>query len=298
MTDRPATHYETLKVAQDAPPEVIRAAYRALSQKHHPDRHAEDIHAERTMQFINAAYDVLSDPVRRRDYDRQMAGSESAASVSRTPSRAESTTSRRADPRSSTVRASRVAPAAKPAAARGGRYVRVVTLAGLIAIGGAAALTWAERGTVPASAAAQIDAVAAARLKVTAAGAAAPVSLPSADPGGATLQAARPWWSGLRGTFTGRLESAGVWTSVDTTWMGPVQVPFDGSYRYLEHGRLAAGALSGCRPEALRVVLCNWRDPFGYGNVRFAFDERLTAFTAHWGSGDASPEHAWTGERP
>lgn len=32
------THYDNLKVARIAPPEVIRAAYRTLSQKYHPDK--------------------------------------------------------------------------------------------------------------------------------------------------------------------------------------------------------------------------------------------------------------------
>ncbi len=33
------THYDNLKVARDAPPEVIRAAYKTLCHKFHPDRH-------------------------------------------------------------------------------------------------------------------------------------------------------------------------------------------------------------------------------------------------------------------
>jgi len=34
-------HYERLKISRDAPLEVIRAAYRALAAKHHPDRHGQ-----------------------------------------------------------------------------------------------------------------------------------------------------------------------------------------------------------------------------------------------------------------
>ena len=56
------THYDTLKVSRDAPIEVIRAAYRVLSQKYHPDRHPADSAAADTMGLLNKAYEVLSDP--------------------------------------------------------------------------------------------------------------------------------------------------------------------------------------------------------------------------------------------
>jgi hypothetical protein len=72
-----ATHYETLKVARDAPIEVIRAAYRALSQKYHPDRHPGDAAAAQSMAVLNAAYDVLSDPDKRRQYDDLISSIES-----------------------------------------------------------------------------------------------------------------------------------------------------------------------------------------------------------------------------
>ena len=64
------THYDNLKVARDAPPEVIRAAYKSLSQKYHPDRNASDPKASRTMAIINAAYRVLSDPDLRKKHDQ------------------------------------------------------------------------------------------------------------------------------------------------------------------------------------------------------------------------------------
>lgn len=63
------THYDNLKVARDAPPEVIRAAYKTLSQKYHPDRHGNSAEAIRIIQIINSAYAVLSDPARRREHD-------------------------------------------------------------------------------------------------------------------------------------------------------------------------------------------------------------------------------------
>lgn len=65
-----STHYDTLKVVRDAPPEVIRAAYKALSQQHHPDKNPHDSTAASVMQALNASYEVLSDPARRQEYDR------------------------------------------------------------------------------------------------------------------------------------------------------------------------------------------------------------------------------------
>ncbi len=63
------THYDNLKVSRNAPPEVIRAAFKTLSQKFHPDRHGGDARSTQTFQLITAAYEVLSDPQRRRQHD-------------------------------------------------------------------------------------------------------------------------------------------------------------------------------------------------------------------------------------
>ena len=63
------SHYENLKVARDASPEAIRAAYRALTRQHHPDRHPDDAEAQRIMSVVNVAYAVLSDPAKRREHD-------------------------------------------------------------------------------------------------------------------------------------------------------------------------------------------------------------------------------------
>lgn len=71
MTDRPPArphYYDALKVSQDAPAEVIRAAYRSLSQKYHPDRNAGDECAH-VMAALNQAYEVLSHPVKKQEYD-------------------------------------------------------------------------------------------------------------------------------------------------------------------------------------------------------------------------------------
>lgn len=69
-------HYKVLKVSPDAPAEVIRAAYKVLASKYHPDKCPGDDAAARMMQYINAAYAVLSDPEKRREYDESHARDE------------------------------------------------------------------------------------------------------------------------------------------------------------------------------------------------------------------------------
>lgn len=64
------THYDNLNVARTADIAVIKAAYKALAQKYHPDRNPDNPNAERIMQIINKAYEVLSDPIKRAEHDR------------------------------------------------------------------------------------------------------------------------------------------------------------------------------------------------------------------------------------
>src|SRR5690349_5184399 len=63
-----ASHYERLGVAPHASHEEIRRAYRALAQVHHPDTNPQAVDA--LMVEINAAWEVLGDPMRRAEYDR------------------------------------------------------------------------------------------------------------------------------------------------------------------------------------------------------------------------------------
>jgi curved DNA-binding protein CbpA len=68
--------YEILGVAPDATPEQIKAAFRQLAKKWHPDRHATAVlktEATRQMQSINAAHDVLKDSAKRQKYDLRLA---------------------------------------------------------------------------------------------------------------------------------------------------------------------------------------------------------------------------------
>ena len=63
-------YYRILGVLDDAEDVVIRAAYRALAQRYHPDKWRGDVaEATRRMAEINAAYGVLSDAAKRASYD-------------------------------------------------------------------------------------------------------------------------------------------------------------------------------------------------------------------------------------
>lgn len=68
------THYSHLQVVEDASPEVIKAAYKYLSQKYHPDRNPNDrVRCESIMQVLNEAYRILIDPELRKEYDEWIA---------------------------------------------------------------------------------------------------------------------------------------------------------------------------------------------------------------------------------
>jgi DnaJ-class molecular chaperone with C-terminal Zn finger domain len=79
------THYDNLKVTRGAPADVIKAAYRTLSQRYHPDRNPSP-DATRVMRILNEAYAVLSDPERRAAYDRELEQQERDEALRRTGS--------------------------------------------------------------------------------------------------------------------------------------------------------------------------------------------------------------------
>ena len=58
-------HYQRLGVAKNASPEEIKKAYRKLASQHHPDKGGDT----NTFQEIQIAYDVLSNPAKRAEYD-------------------------------------------------------------------------------------------------------------------------------------------------------------------------------------------------------------------------------------
>src|SRR4051812_25785101 len=62
-------YYKILGVAKTATDKEIKAAYRKLARKHHPDVNKNDPKAEARFKEINEANEVLSDPAKRQRYD-------------------------------------------------------------------------------------------------------------------------------------------------------------------------------------------------------------------------------------
>jgi curved DNA-binding protein CbpA len=62
-------YYAILGVSESAPYREIRTAFRRLAKKYHPDVNSS-LYAEETIKKINAAFEVLSDKEKRRQYDR------------------------------------------------------------------------------------------------------------------------------------------------------------------------------------------------------------------------------------
>ncbi len=63
-------YYETLGVKPDASEKEIKAAFRKLAKKYHPDAHPGDKKAEEKFKEISQAYETLSDPKKRKQYDQ------------------------------------------------------------------------------------------------------------------------------------------------------------------------------------------------------------------------------------
>lgn len=62
--------YEILGVAKSAPADEIKAAYRKLALKYHPDRNPDNKEAEEKFKEASEAYEVLSDAEKRQRYDQ------------------------------------------------------------------------------------------------------------------------------------------------------------------------------------------------------------------------------------
>lgn len=63
-------YYKILGVSKDIPQDEVRAAYRKRAKQFHPDLHPDDPKAKAKFQALSEAYDVISDPEKRRKYDQ------------------------------------------------------------------------------------------------------------------------------------------------------------------------------------------------------------------------------------
>lgn len=66
-------YYKILEVGESASDEVIKAAYRALVKKYHPDNYIGDVRErDKSLSVINEAYEVLSNTEKRKIYDAKL----------------------------------------------------------------------------------------------------------------------------------------------------------------------------------------------------------------------------------
>lgn len=70
-------YYATLGVSRGASDEEIQKAFRKLARKYHPDMNPDDATAKKKFQEVQAAFEVLSDPNKRKLYDQYGSGFES-----------------------------------------------------------------------------------------------------------------------------------------------------------------------------------------------------------------------------
>ena len=84
------TLYDILgRISRDASPDEIKQAYRTFAKLYHPDKNPGDkVAAEERMTELNAAYEILSDPSKRKSHHNTSRGAEDVSISTNTSFRA------------------------------------------------------------------------------------------------------------------------------------------------------------------------------------------------------------------
>lgn len=79
-------HYDRLQVGPNATEKELSKAYRRLAKKHHPDVSRDKHNSLSAFLSIRESYEILSDPIRRKDYDKQVQATQKYRNSKTTPS--------------------------------------------------------------------------------------------------------------------------------------------------------------------------------------------------------------------
>ncbi len=118
------SHYSVLSIGEGATRDEVKAAFRKKAKEHHPDANGGSEESAARFRKVKSAYDVLSDPTRRREYDHQLRRERLDERVRALAAKARATAVRARQSRRPTsspyaVRSARARPSGDPGAAVG-----------------------------------------------------------------------------------------------------------------------------------------------------------------------------------
>jgi len=77
--------YKLLEVSCEADEKEIKKSFRKLAKKYHPDLHPGNLEMETKFKAINEAYSILSDPIKRSEYDKKRLGGQKTNQKTNSP---------------------------------------------------------------------------------------------------------------------------------------------------------------------------------------------------------------------